>query len=152
MTQKNNYENSIIYKLVCLDTNITDFYIGSTTNFKNRKSRHKQHTLKNKDIKVYNFIRQYGGWSNWKMIEIETYKCNNKRELEKREFELIQELKPTLNCNTNYYTLTKKEYYKIWKQQNTEKVREYQNDYAKLHRDKKREYDRLRYLRKKHEI
>ena len=152
MTQKNNYEKSIIYKLVCLDTNITDIYIGSTTNFKSRKSRHKQNTNKNLNIRVYNFIRQYGGWSNWKMIEIETYSCSNKRELEKREFELIQELKPTLNCKTNFYTLTKKEYYKMWKQQNRESLREYQNEYAKTNKDKKKEYDRQRYLKKKNEF
>jgi hypothetical protein len=153
MTQKNNYENSKIYKLVCLDTNITEFYIGSTTAWRQRKSRHKRN-CNNADYKqkVYEFIRINGGWGNWAMILIEDFNCSNKRELEKREFELIQELKPTLNMNTNYYNLSKKEYYKVWKEQNKDKVKDYLAKYTQSNKDKKKEYDRIRYLKKKHEV
>ena len=30
-----------IYKIVCNDVSVTDFYIGSTSNFRNRKYQHK---------------------------------------------------------------------------------------------------------------
>ena len=36
-----NYSNTIIYKIVCIDLNIKDLYIGSTTDSYNRKSNHK---------------------------------------------------------------------------------------------------------------
>ena len=36
-----NYANGIIYKLCCLDPNITEIYIGSTTNKYRRKQQHK---------------------------------------------------------------------------------------------------------------
>jgi hypothetical protein len=36
-----DYKKTIIYKIVCNDLNITDVYVGHTTNFINRKARHK---------------------------------------------------------------------------------------------------------------
>ena len=35
------YENGLIYKIVCNDPNITDCYIGSTTNIVKRRQSHK---------------------------------------------------------------------------------------------------------------
>ena len=62
-----NYENGLIYKLCCKDANITDIYVGSTTNFKQRKKEHKAdcHNENNKNYNrpVYKFIRENGG--NW---------------------------------------------------------------------------------------
>ena len=37
-----DYSKSIIYKIVCDDISITDCYVGSTTQFSMRKSKHKQ--------------------------------------------------------------------------------------------------------------
>ena len=37
-----NYDNTHLYKIVCKDLDITDMYIGHTTDFASRKSRHKQ--------------------------------------------------------------------------------------------------------------
>ena len=36
-----NYSKTIIYKIRCEDENITDIYVGSTTNFIKRKNIHK---------------------------------------------------------------------------------------------------------------
>ena len=36
-----DYSKTIIYKIVCNDLNITDLYIGHTTNFIKRKATHK---------------------------------------------------------------------------------------------------------------
>jgi len=36
-----NYAKMIIYRLVCNDTNITECYVGSTTNMTKRKQQHK---------------------------------------------------------------------------------------------------------------
>ena len=35
-----DYSNTIIYKISCKDTSITDIYVGHTTNFIQRKHTH----------------------------------------------------------------------------------------------------------------
>ena len=72
MSQKVDYSKSLIYKIVCKDTNIKNVYIGSTRSFKHRKSQHK-HCCNNETDKQYNknlykFIRHNGGWYYWSMI------------------------------------------------------------------------------------
>ena len=79
-----NYLNTIIYKIVCKDLSITDVYIGQTTNFRTRKNQHKRNCC-NPDaekhhLKVYQYIRENGGWENFDMIEIEKYSCNDANE------------------------------------------------------------------------
>jgi len=97
--KKINYQNTVIYKFCCDDTD--EFYIGSTTDFTRRKSAHKSacnnEKSKGHNLKIYKTIREYGGWKNWRMVEIEKYPCNNKRKAEKREEEIRMELKATLN-------------------------------------------------------
>ena len=61
------YENSIIYKLKRNDDHDdVNIYIGSTTNFKTRKYQHKECCndikLKGYNIKIYQFIRDNGGY------------------------------------------------------------------------------------------
>ena len=99
-----NYNNAVVYKICCKDVNITHIYVGSTTNFKNRKSQHKGNcnNEKNKsyNLHVYSFIRLSGGWDNFDMIEIEKIlECNDGNELRKRERYYIETLKAELNKN-----------------------------------------------------
>jgi len=49
-------------------------------------------------------IRENGGWNMFRMIEIEKYPCNDKREADKRETEIMKELKATLNMVKSYAT------------------------------------------------
>jgi len=96
-----NYLNCCIYKIEHIDDeNLV--YVGHTTNFKQRKQRHKSscnnETDKSKhNRKVYQMIRKNDGWDMFRMIEIEKYPCNNKQEAEKREFEIMKKL----NARTN---------------------------------------------------
>ena len=96
-----NYNESMIYKLCCKDTTIEEIYIGSTTNFRDRKKAHKKdcNTINKRDYnrKVYQFIRNNGGWDNWDMILIAKVNCNDRLELRKKEREYIEEYKPSLN-------------------------------------------------------
>ena len=90
MPKKNiDFSKTIIYKIVCNDLNITDVYVGHTTNFINRKARHKTNCNningKAYNFKIYNTIRNNGGWLNWSMIEIENYLCNDINEACARE-------------------------------------------------------------------
>ena len=133
-----NYGNSVIYKLCCKDTNITDFYIGSTTNFSRRKAEHKRkcNDENNKEYNQYKyqFIRDNDGFQNWDMILIENISCNNKRELEQIERKYIDELKPSLNSNKSYRTKDeKKEYHKEYNKEYNQNNKEY---LKKLHKEK----------------
>ena len=84
-----NYENSVVYKLCCKDVNITNIYVGSTTNFRRRKNAHKgncnRETDKSYNLFVYIFMREHGGWENLDMIEIEKINCVDANELHRRE-------------------------------------------------------------------
>lgn len=127
-----DYSNTIIYKLCCKDTNITDIYIGKTTNFTNRKRDHKKSTINrnNYNFNVYKFIRSNGGWSNWDMIKIEIYKCDNALDASMRERYWIEELKPTLNIQIPLQT--KPEYDKKNRENNKEIFKEKsKNDYER---------------------
>ena len=80
------YCNTIIYKIVCNDENVKDIYVGYTTNFSQRKCKHKQecNNMNNK-LLIYNAIRTNGGWSNWSMFLIATYNCKNAIEAKIKE-------------------------------------------------------------------
>jgi hypothetical protein len=84
-----DYSQSMIYRIVPNDTNLKFCYIGSTTNFTKRKSRHKyicnNKNNKHYNINVYKTIRDYGGWDAFSMVLVEPFACNNNRELEARE-------------------------------------------------------------------
>ena len=96
-----NYNNSVIYKICCNDLNVSDIYVGSTTQFRRRKCEHKQYTKyengKKYHMKLYETIRNNGGWSNWSMILLKYVNVNTKLELHKEEREMIDKLKPSLN-------------------------------------------------------
>jgi len=148
-----NYQKSLIYKLCSKDTNITDIYIGSTTSFRHRKSSHKSICNNEKSQKynldVYKFIRENCGWENWNMVLIEYYPCDTKLELEKREREIIENLKPTLNqkiptrTNKEYKENNKehlKEYYKDYYQDNKKKIKKQSNEYYQDNKEHYKEY------------
>ena len=96
------YKNTIIYRIVCKDVNITDMYIGHTTCFPNRKNEHKYNCTNTNaekyNCRVYQFIRKNGEWKNWEMIEIERYPCNDRIEATKQERYWLEHYKATLNC------------------------------------------------------
>ena len=107
-----NYANTILYKIVCNDLLIKDIYVGHTTSFKDRKSKHKSscNNEKNKgyNIFVYKIIRDNGGWDNWSMIEIEKFNCNDANEARSRERYWVEFLNS--NLNKQIPNRTKKEY------------------------------------------
>jgi len=107
-----NYNDTIIYKLCCRNTEIKNIYVGHTCNFNRRKYEHKFH-CNNKhsekyNFNVYRFIRDNGGWNNFDMIMIEEYPCENKLQAERKEREYIENLNATLNCSIP--TRSKEEY------------------------------------------
>jgi hypothetical protein len=123
---KNNidYSETVIYKIYCKNEAIKDLYVGHTTNFHVRKYQHKNScNNSNIDLKIYNKIRENGGWTNWDMVEIAKYNCNNSTEARIKEQQHYEELKATLNscppypnnlnyiCSTcNLHCITSKQY------------------------------------------
>jgi hypothetical protein len=93
-----DYSNTIIYKIYCKDPIVNDIYVGHTTNFTKRKYSHKIecNNLKN-HIKIYDTIRQNGGWVNWDMVEIAKYNCKDHTEARIKEQNHYEELKAKLN-------------------------------------------------------
>jgi len=129
------YENAFIYKIKHNeDYEDLNIYIGSTTNFKNRKYQHKvncnNENRQNYSSKVYEYIRNNGGWDEWVMIAIEEYPCDSKKKLETRERYYIDILRPTLNKNIP--TRTDKEY----REDNKEKINQKQKEYYENNKEK----------------
>lgn len=124
------YENSVIYKLKHNeDYDDTNIYVGSTSNFKNRKNCHKTRCYNEKDKKhnypIYQYIRANGGWDEWVMIPIEPYACNSKKELEIRERHHIDLLRPKFNKVKPGRTI--KEWREDYKEQIAEKEKQHRD-------------------------
>ena len=100
-----SYQNSIIYKIECNDINVKECYIGSTKDFMKRRYCHKSKYKMGSNLKVYQFIRNNGGWENWTMKSIINYPCNSKRELEMKEQEIIKSFDNTLNLWSAYTSI-----------------------------------------------
>ena len=96
-----DYSNTIIYKITCKDTNVKDIYVGHTTNFVQRKHAHKQSCINEKSAnykcKLYEVIRNNGGWNNWFMEIVGFFNCNDHYEARKKEQEYFEILQATLN-------------------------------------------------------
>jgi hypothetical protein len=103
-----DYSNSFIYKLCCSNPNVKEIYVGSTTNMRNRKNRHKQSCNNEKskryNINVYKFIRENGGFENWDMVLIENFDAKDNLDLRKRERYWKDELQASLNMCNPYKT------------------------------------------------
>ena len=93
MTEKNKYDNFCIYKIY--QPEVPEMiYIGSTTNFSQRKSNHKKYcnnkVSKKYKYPIYQYIRGCGGIQNFQFEVIEKYPCKNRDEGLHREKELIE--------------------------------------------------------------
>ena len=96
-----DYSNTIIYKITCNDPAVTDVYVGHTTNFVQRKHAHKQNCINaktaNHKCKLYEVMRNNGGWENWKMEILRFVKCHDHYEARQKEHEYFISLHATLN-------------------------------------------------------
>ena len=129
-----NYSKAVIYKICCKNPDVTDVYVGSTTEFSKRKNGHKtacnNKNSKKHNLHVYNFIRDNGCWDNWEMIEIEKYQATDRLDLLKRERYWLEQLHATLNSNVP--SRTNKQY----KQDNREKILKQNKQYKQDNREK----------------
>ena len=135
-----NYQNSVIYKIQHLDKPEL-LYIGSTTQFIKRKYQHKLYcmNINNNDhryfnIKLYNLMRENGGWEQFNIIVIKEFPCNNKIELLIEEDKIMRDMNATLNSQ---YAFMTDEQRKILKQKKDKTYREKHNEELKEKKNKK---------------
>ena len=74
-------------------------------------------------------IRENGGFYRFKMIEVEKYPCKDKREAERREDEVMKELKASMNTIKSFTTDEErkeyhKDYHKEYYENNKEQIKE----------------------------
>ena len=106
---------SFIYKISCKNETIKDCYIGSTNNFKERIKKHKyscnNENSNSYNLKLYKFIRDNGGFNNWKFDVIEELKTTDKNEMKKKERYYYELNNSTLNSYIPNGMFNKKIYY-----------------------------------------
>jgi len=143
-----DYSKCSIYKIEHNDDESL-VYVGHTTNFDKRKTHHKYYCKKDNNkhynLKVYQMIRENGGWEMFKMIEVEKYPCADKREAERRENEAMKELRACMNMRKSFRTEEEiseynKEYNKEYYEVHKEKLQQHHKDYYEHHKEKLQEY------------
>ena len=90
---------SCIYIIYCKDLSIPYEYVGKTTNLTHRMTIHKA-SVNNKKatnyhLKLYEVIRNTGGYQNWEYNILEI--CNDKKKLTELEKKWIKQFEPFLN-------------------------------------------------------
>ena len=133
---KDDYSNTVIYKLRSKNPLIKDFYIGHSKDFIGRKYNHKSDCNNEKspeyNYPVYKFIRENGGFDNWGFEILVYADLKDKDEAETLEKHYIEIFKPTLNKNDVAETPEEK----------TEKGREYQKKLREDPEYRKKEAER----------
>ena len=119
-----------IYALSCIDCP-NDIYVGSSKDVEYRMKKHKSacNNVKEKNrynLKVYQFIREHGGWEKWQYHIIEEFDVYDKKELKKREDYWMLELNSTLNsCRANH---SKRDYYITHREAKIAETKKYRDE------------------------
>jgi len=162
-----DYSNCCIYKIQHMDKEDL-VYVGHTTNFTKRKYQHKSscknESSKEYNLKVYQMIRANGGWEAFKMIEVEKYACNDKREASRRENEIMEELNTNMNKIRSFvseeetlernrqYAENNKDRYKEYRENNKERINERNKQYYENNKVIISEQQKESYLKNKEQF
>jgi hypothetical protein len=98
-----DFKKALIYKICKTINEKTYCYVGSTTNFTNRKYQHNKNSQDNNSL-LYKTIRDHGGFNTWTIEKIKDFPCENKIDLRIEEDKCIKELGGNLNINRAYLT------------------------------------------------
>ena len=113
-----DYNNNCIYKICCKDVNVTEIYVGHTTNFNKRKYVHEYASYTenhpNYSDYVYQFIRMNGDWYNWQMIKLYNFPCASKNEACIEERKCFDRLGAKLNTKKPYQTKEEEKLHVKW--------------------------------------
>ena len=134
-----NYELTpvIFYRFVCNDPEIKSCYVGHTINFTERKAHHKKvcngKNYKHHNLKIYETIRDAGGFNNWRMVEIESKLVSNKRDAERIEQFFIDSLHADMNMYKSFAAETKNQYQKQYELNRKGTRVDYNRNYRETH-------------------
>jgi hypothetical protein len=126
-----DYSKGVIYTIRTLDS----VYVGSTTNFRDRKCRHKSNIYNEKyNYKVYQKIRENN--YEWNMKPYKEYSCETKLQLEIEEEQIRRELNADLNSQSCGTGLSKSEKRRQYRINSKEKISEQEKKYRINNKDK----------------
>jgi len=146
-----DYSNAVIYKIQHLEKDEL-VYVGSTTNFVNRRYYHKT-ACKTKQIKVYEMIRENGGWECFNMIIIKEYPCQSSIELTQEEDRVMRELNSSLNIISANRTPEEKLIYdREHHKKNKEKYSQQNKEYREKNKERISQRHKERYEKNKEDI
>ncbi len=138
-------DDYIMY-IICPRNKELDFcYVGHTSNYISRKNQHKVQAknpnLSKSHQKLYDTIRNNGGWDEWEMVEIEQFKGKTKMEARIREQELIEKHNANLNTLNAYISEEqrkelKKQITDKFRKENKDKIKEQTKKYKEEHKEK----------------
>lgn len=109
-----DWNATVIYKIYCKDTSITDIFIGYTTNLKLRryaiKQEYKQEyklsshldPIPNHPKYVFQFMRKHGGFENWTVEKVCDCPCSDDKEALYWKQYYINSMDATLNYGADY--------------------------------------------------
>lgn len=132
-----------IYKIVCHQEELcNNTYVGSTKNLATRKRRHNNDcnnpNSKYYHLKIYQIIRNNGGWDNWYMVPIKELKNTTKCEATIIEEEYRCQLKANMNTIRAYLSDNdRKLYSKEYRIQNKEHKCEYDKNYREKNKEER---------------
>ena len=119
----------VVYRLSSNDESATAVYIGSTTNLYLRLNVHRCDARKKKS-KIYDYINEHGGFSNWKCDILEEVEFTDKQSLLKRERYWYDKHNNLLNTNKPGRSM------KEWEIDNADRIKEYQRQYYLMKKEK----------------
>jgi hypothetical protein len=130
------YQDGKIYKLICKDGH---YYIGSTvSSLYTRFAGHKYSIKNNTNGGYYSYFSSVP-IGDITIELVEDYPCNSRKELREREDYYIKESRSDIYCLNTYRAFQtendKKEYDKIYYNENKERVKENMKQYYEANRD-----------------
>ena len=139
MEKNPDFSKTIIYKIVPLNECLNYCYIGSSTDLNLRINNHSSN-CNNTNSTAYNrylykIIRENGGWSNWELILLEKYPCNNEIEARQREQYYINKLNANLNSIRAYRTEEEKIEQQYSDNRTEEQLKEKSKKYYHSHKE-----------------
>ena len=157
MGRRQNFAKSVIYHIRHMESNEV-VYVGSTTNFSQRKGKHK-YDCNNEEGKhftypIYCHIRDNGGFNCFEVIPIKSLKLENKTELLIAEQEEIDKHRTLVNSRKAHMTIEDrkeydKQYDKQYYQEHKEVIAEKKKQYREENKEKIKQQEKLYYQENK---
>jgi hypothetical protein len=161
MGRPQDFNNSVIYHIRHMESKEV-VYVGSTTNFSQRKTTHK-HNCNNKEGRkeftypIYCHIRDNGGFDCFDVIPIKSLKLENKTQLLIAEQEEMDKHGTLVNKNKAHMTIEedkaeRKKYDKQYREEHKEERRKYHKQYREEHKEERNQNKKLYYQEHKENI